>query len=101
MATFLVEHHIPGASELMPEQLREITATSNKVVEGLGAPYWRQRSYVAGDRIYCRARRPCRKHSRARPPRRLPADLDDRGRRVRPGPPIPDRSSAPTSRSGN
>jgi len=53
MATFLIERTIPGASELTPEQLREIARTSNKVVEDLGVPYTWHRSYVAGDKIYC------------------------------------------------
>ena len=53
MATFLIERNIPGASELTPEQLREIAVTSNKVVDGLGVPYTWQRSFVAGDKIYC------------------------------------------------
>ncbi len=53
MSTFLIERNIPGASDLTPEQLRDIAATSNKVVEGLGVAYTWQRSYVAGDKIYC------------------------------------------------
>ena len=43
----------PTAVELTREQLREIAATSNKVVEGLGVPYTWHHSYVAGDKIYC------------------------------------------------
>jgi Protein of unknown function (DUF4242) len=53
VATFLIERNIPGASELTPEQLRAIATTSNRVVAGLGVPYTWQRSYVAGDKIYC------------------------------------------------
>ena len=53
MATFLIERNLPGASELTPEQLRDIAATSNKVVEGLGVAYTWKHSYVAGDKIYC------------------------------------------------
>ena len=53
MATFLIERNIPGASDLTPEQLRDIAATSNGVVDGLGVAYTWQRSYVAGDKIYC------------------------------------------------
>jgi len=53
MATFLIERNIPGASDLTPEQLRNIAATSNRVVEGLGVDYTWVRSYVAGDKIYC------------------------------------------------
>jgi hypothetical protein len=53
MPTFLIERELPGADRLTPEQLREISAKSNKVVEGLGVPYKWITSYVAGDKIYC------------------------------------------------
>ena len=53
MATFLIERNIPGASDLTPEQLRDIAVTSNKVVDGLGVAYTWKHSYVAGDKIYC------------------------------------------------
>ena len=53
MATFLIERNVPGASQLTPEQLRDIASTSNEVVEGLGVTYTWHRSYVAGDKIYC------------------------------------------------
>jgi hypothetical protein len=53
MATFLIERNLPGASDLTPEQLRDIAATSNKVVEALGVDYTWKHSYVAGDKIYC------------------------------------------------
>ena len=53
MATFLIERYFPGAADLTPEQLRDIAATSNDVVDGLGVAYTWQRSYVAGDKIYC------------------------------------------------
>jgi hypothetical protein len=53
VTTFLIERHLEGASQLTPEQLREIACTSNQVVEGLGVAYTWHRSYVAGDKIYC------------------------------------------------
>jgi hypothetical protein len=53
MATFLIERNVPGASDLTPDQLRDIASTSNEVVEGLGVAYTWQRSFVAGDKIYC------------------------------------------------
>jgi Nickel responsive protein SCO4226-like len=53
MATFLIERNLPRASDLTPEQLRDIAATSNKVVEDLGVDYTWKHSYVAGDKIYC------------------------------------------------
>ena len=53
MTTFLIERNLPGASELTADQLRQIATTSNQVVDGLGVAYTWQRSYVAGDKIYC------------------------------------------------
>lgn len=53
MPTFLIEREIPGAAELTSDQLRDIAATSNGVVDGLDAPYTWERSFVAGDKIYC------------------------------------------------
>jgi hypothetical protein len=53
MATFMIERNVPGASQLTPEQLRDIARVSNEVVDGLGVAYTWQRSYVAGDKIYC------------------------------------------------
>jgi hypothetical protein len=53
MTTFVIERNIPGASQLTPEQLREISAASNQVVDGLGVAYTWHHSYVAGDKIYC------------------------------------------------
>ena len=53
MAIFLIEREIPGASEMTHEQLCDIAATSNRIVDGLGVAYTWHRSYVAGDKIYC------------------------------------------------
>ena len=53
MATFVIERNIPGASNLTPEQLKEIATTSNAVVDSLGVAYTWLHSYVAGDKIYC------------------------------------------------
>jgi hypothetical protein len=53
MPRFVIERHIPGASDLTPEQLTEIAQTSNKAVDSLGVPYTWVNSYVAGDTIYC------------------------------------------------
>ncbi len=53
MPTFMIERNVPGASEMTPEQLREIAATSNGVVDSLGVVYTWRHSYVAGDKIYC------------------------------------------------
>ena len=53
MPTFIIEREIPGADKLSPEELRDISAKSNDVVDGLGVPYRWITSYVAGDKIYC------------------------------------------------
>lgn len=53
MPQFIIERTLPGASQLTREQLRDIASTSNEVVAGLGIPYRRLHSYVAGDKIYC------------------------------------------------
>lgn len=53
MTTFIIERNIPGASELTEEQLAEIAATSNAVVDDLDVPYTWHHSYVAGDKVYC------------------------------------------------
>ena len=53
MKRFIIEREIPGASELTPAQLAEISRTSNAAVASLGVPYTWINSYVAGDKIYC------------------------------------------------
>lgn len=53
MPKFLVERNIPGADTLTAEELCDISAKSNAVVDGLGVPYVWHHSYVAGDKIYC------------------------------------------------
>ncbi|MCV2874327.1 DUF4242 domain-containing protein [Defluviimonas sp. WL0050] len=53
MPMFLVERNIPGADTLTQEELRDISAKSNKVVAGLGVPYVWHQTYAAGDKLYC------------------------------------------------
>ncbi len=53
MPTFIIEREIPGADKLTPAELRDISAKSNEVVDGLEVPYKWVTSYVAGDKIYC------------------------------------------------
>ena len=53
MPMFLVERNIPGADTLTREELREISAKSNSVVEHLGVPYIWHKTYAAGDKLYC------------------------------------------------
>lgn len=53
MPTYVIERDIPGADKLSADELKEISAKSNKIVAGLGVPYTWITSYVAGDKIYC------------------------------------------------
>lgn len=53
MPMYLIERNVPGADMLTPEELCDISAKSNDVVAGLGAPYTWHHSYVAGDKLYC------------------------------------------------
>ena len=53
MIRYIIERNIPGASELTQEQLADIAATSNQVVDTLGVPYRWVQSYAAGDKVYC------------------------------------------------
>ena len=82
MPTFIIERSIEGASTLSPDELADIAATSNRVVDGLGVPYRWITSYVAGDKIYLRPRdRRSRNHPVSRPGGRLPGRSRGRGRR--------------------
>lgn len=53
MKRYIIERHIPGASELTLADLVEIARTSCRAVASLGVPYTWVTSYVAGDKIYC------------------------------------------------
>ena len=53
MPKFIVERNIPGANMLTRDELRDISAKSNSVVEGLGVPYVWHLTYAAGDKLYC------------------------------------------------
>ena len=53
MKKFIVERNIPGAYTLTQQDLRDISAKSNAVVDGLGVPYVWLHTYVAGDKLYC------------------------------------------------
>jgi Nickel responsive protein SCO4226-like len=53
MPKYMVERNISGAEMLTADELCDISAKSNSVVDGLGVPYVWHHSYVAGDKIYC------------------------------------------------
>ena len=53
MPSFIIERNIPGASTLSADELCDISAKSNAVVDGLDAPYRWITSYVAEDKFFC------------------------------------------------
>ena len=53
MPKFIVERNIPGADKLTANDLCDIAAKSNAVVDGLGVPYVWHHTYAAGDTLYC------------------------------------------------
>lgn len=53
MPKFIVERNIPGAENLTSEELCEISAKSNAVLDGLGVPYIWHHTYAAGNKLYC------------------------------------------------
>lgn len=53
MPMFIIERNVPGADKLTKEELCDISAKSNAVVDGLGVPYKWLHTYAAGDKLYC------------------------------------------------
>jgi hypothetical protein len=53
MKKFVVERNLPGAGNLSPEELRDISQMSNRVVAELGRQYQWIESFVTEDKIYC------------------------------------------------
>jgi hypothetical protein len=53
MKKFVVERNLPGAGNLSPEELRDISQMSNKVVIEIGNQYQWVESFVTEDKIYC------------------------------------------------
>jgi hypothetical protein len=53
MKKFIVERKLPGAGNLTPDELQEISKTSNTVISVLGKPYKWIHSFVTEDKIYC------------------------------------------------
>ena len=53
MPKFLIERDLPGAGDLTGEQLRDISAKSNKVIADLGPDIRWLESYVTQDKLYC------------------------------------------------
>lgn len=53
MPKYVIEREFPGAGNLTPEALHDISAKSNMVIGQLGPDIRWLTSYVTDDRIYC------------------------------------------------
>ncbi|MGQ3679307.1 DUF4242 domain-containing protein [Tenacibaculum discolor] len=53
MPKYVIERELVGASELTPEQLKEISQNSCGILDELGSKIQWVHSYVAEDKIYC------------------------------------------------
>ena len=53
MKKFVIERHLPGASNLSAAELQEISQTSCEAVSKLDQPYTWVNSYIAENKIYC------------------------------------------------
>jgi hypothetical protein len=53
MPKFVIERNLPGAGKLSSQELRDISAQSNKVITDLGPEIRWLTSYVAEDKLYC------------------------------------------------
>src|ERR1700683_5107529 len=53
MPKYVIERELPGAAQLSPDELREISQKSNKVISELGPEIRWITSYVTDDKLYC------------------------------------------------
>ncbi|HEX4372940.1 MAG TPA: DUF4242 domain-containing protein [Puia sp.] len=53
MKRYIVERKLPGAGNMTPEELKEISKTSVEVISGLQKSYLWIQSFVTEDKIYC------------------------------------------------
>ena len=53
MPKYVIERELAGASDLTPEQLKEISQNSCGILDELGPKIQWVHSYVAEDKIYC------------------------------------------------
>jgi hypothetical protein len=53
MPKYVIEREIPGAGQLSPEQLKDISQTSCAVLSSMGPQIQWVQSYVTGDKVYC------------------------------------------------
>ena len=53
MKKFVVERILPGAGNLTPEELQEISRASCEIIKQMGKPYHWVQSFITEDKIYC------------------------------------------------
>lgn len=53
MKRYVIERSLPGAGELGQDELRELSRSSNAVLDGLGDQVSWVESYVTDDKLYC------------------------------------------------
>lgn len=52
MGRYVIERTLPGAGGLSTQQLHDISATSNEVLNGMSGINWIE-SYVGDDKLFC------------------------------------------------
>lgn len=52
MERYVIERELPGAGRLSDQELHDISARSNQVLDGMSDISWVQ-SYVTEDKLYC------------------------------------------------
>ena len=53
MPKYVIEREVPGAGKLTADEVRELSAKSNKVISSLGPEIMWLQSYVTEDKLYC------------------------------------------------
>ena len=53
MGRYVIERTLPGAGQLTQDQLKDVSAKSNQVLDELGTDVTWVQSYVTDDKLYC------------------------------------------------
>ena len=53
MPKYVIERDIPGLGQMTPEELRDVSQKSNKVIADLGPEIRWLTSYATDDKLYC------------------------------------------------
>ncbi|HVT41685.1 MAG TPA: DUF4242 domain-containing protein [Acidimicrobiales bacterium] len=53
MPKYVIEREVPGAGNLSADEIRDLSAKSNKVIQDLGPEIRWIQSYVTQDKLYC------------------------------------------------